>query len=95
MRPGLLKATKAYLSQAQSPGADLLRPLPHARITNVPPMTPTSVEGLVPYREITNSQCGCHVREVREVGGPVLLVACLPLSSSPPLGAWHLCPLPL
>lgn len=50
----------------------------------MPPMTPTSVEGLVPsYREITNSRCGCHVREVREVGGPVLLVACLPSPSSP------------
>ena len=48
------------------------------------PVTPASVEGPVPsHREITNSQCGCHVREVREVGGPVLLVACLPSPPSP------------
>lgn len=56
-------------------------------------VTPTSVEGLVPsHREITNSQCGCHVREVREVGGPVLLVACLP-SPPTPAGAGTYAPL--
>ena len=48
------------------------------------PVTPLSMEGWVPSRrEITNSQCGCHVRGVKEVGGPVLLVACLPSPPSP------------
>ena len=59
------------------------------------PVTPPSVEGWVPSRrEITNSQCGCHVRGVKEVGGPVLLVACLPSPPSPS-GAGTCPPLPL